>query len=139
MLHTKIIDIKKNKIKTSVAEAFIKSSSYGASIIFNGTVRNINENKEVVGITYDSHDELVLKSFDEIYKETTEKLKIIDKAVFIEHVKGYVDLVKQVLLLQLPVNIEMKPMYYLDILLKKLKKDLLYGKKNIIKMNKVSG
>ncbi|MDB9930550.1 molybdenum cofactor biosynthesis protein MoaE [Candidatus Pelagibacter sp.] len=92
MLHTKIIDIKKNKIKTSVAEAFIKSSSYGASIIFNGTVRNINENKEVVGITYDSHDELVLKSFDEIYKKTTEKLKIIDKAVFIEHVKGYVRL-----------------------------------------------
>ena len=92
MLHTKIIDIKKNKIKTSVAEAFIKSSSYGASIIFNGTVRNINENKEVVGITYDSHDELVLKSFDEIYKETTEKLKIMDKAVFIEHVKGYVGL-----------------------------------------------
>jgi molybdopterin synthase catalytic subunit len=92
MLHTKIIDIKKNKIKTSVAEAFIKSSSYGASIIFNGTVRNINENKEVVGITYDSHDELVLKSFDEIYKETNKKLKIMDKAVFIEHGKVYVGL-----------------------------------------------
>ncbi len=92
MLHTKIIDIEKDKIKTSVAEAFIKSSSYGASIIFNGTVRNINENKEVVGITYDSYDELVLKSFEEIYKETTEKLKIMDKAVFIEHVKGYVGL-----------------------------------------------
>ena len=92
MLHTKIIDIEKDKVKTSVAETFIKSSSYGASIIFNGTVRNINENKEVVGITYDSHDELVLKSFNEIYKETTEKLKIMDKAVFIEHVKGYVRL-----------------------------------------------
>jgi len=92
MLHTKIIDIEKDKIKTSVAEAFIKSSSFGASIIFNGTVRNINENKEVVRITYDSHDELVLKSFDEIYKETNEKLKIMDKAVFIEHVKGYVGL-----------------------------------------------
>jgi molybdopterin synthase catalytic subunit len=92
MLHAKIIDIEKDKIKTSVAEAFIKSSAFGASIIFNGTVRNINENKEVVGITYDSHDELVLKSFEEIYKETTEKLKIMDKAVFIEHVKGYVGL-----------------------------------------------
>ena len=92
MLHIKIIDIKKDKIKNSVAETFIKSFSYGASIIFNGTVRNINENKEVVGITYDSHDELVLKSFEEIYKETTEKLKIIDKAVFIEHIKGYVGL-----------------------------------------------
>ena len=92
MLHTKIIDIKKDKIKTSIAEAFIKSSSYGASIIFNGTVRNINENKEVIGMTYDSHDELVIKSFEEIYKETREKLKIIDKAVFIEHIKGYVEL-----------------------------------------------
>ena len=92
MLHTKIVDIKKNKIKTSIAETFIKSSSYGASIIFTGTVRNINENKEVTGMTYDSHDELVLKSFKEIYKEAGEKLKIIDKAVFIEHIKGYIQL-----------------------------------------------
>ena len=94
MLHTKIIDIKKDRIQTSVAEAFIKSSAYGASIIFNGTVRNNNENKEVIGMTYDSHDELVLKSFEEIYKETTEKLKILDKIVFIEHIKGYVGLDK---------------------------------------------
>ena len=92
MLHAKIIDIEKNKIKTSEAEAFIKSFSYGASIIFNGTVRNINENKEVTGITYDSHDEMVLKSFEEIYKETGDKLDIKDKAVFIEHIKGYVGL-----------------------------------------------
>ena len=92
MLHVKIIDIKKNKIITSKAEEFIKSSTYGASILFTGTVRNINENKEVIGITYDSHDELVLKSFKEIYKEAGEKLKITDKAVFIEHIKGYIQL-----------------------------------------------
>ena len=92
MLHIKIINIKKDKINTSVAEKFIKSSTYGASIIFNGTVRNINDDKEVIGITYDTHDELVLKSFEEIYKEASEKLKIIDKAVFIEHIKGYVGL-----------------------------------------------
>ena len=92
MLHSKIIDIKKDKIIISKAEEFIKSSTYGASIIFNGTVRNINEDKEVVGMTYDTHDELVLKSFEEIYKEAAEKLKIIDKAVFIEHIKGYVGL-----------------------------------------------
>ena len=85
----KIIDIKVDKIiKSSNAEDFIKSSKYGASIIFTGTVRNINENKEVTGMTYDSHDELVLKSFEEIYKETGDKLKIKDKAVFIEHIKG---------------------------------------------------
>jgi len=92
MLHTKIIDIKKDKIITSKAEEFVRSSAYGASIIFTGTVRNINDDKEVTGMTYDSHDELVLKSFEEIYKEAVDELKITDKAVFIEHIKGYVGL-----------------------------------------------
>ena len=92
MLHTKIIDIKKEKIKISTAEIFIASSKFGASIFFTGTVRNINENKKVTGMTYDSHDELVIKSFEEIYKEIDEKLNIKDKSVFIEHIKGYVRL-----------------------------------------------
>ena len=92
MLHTKIIDIKKEKINISTAETFIASSKFGASIFFTGTVRNINENKKVTGMTYDSHDQLVIKSFEEIYKEADEKLNIIDKAVFIEHIKGCVDL-----------------------------------------------
>jgi molybdopterin synthase catalytic subunit len=92
MLHTKIIDVKKEKIKISTAESFIASSKFGASIFFTGTVRNINENKKVLGMTYDSHDELVIKSFEEIYSEADKKLKIDDKAVFIEHVKGYVRL-----------------------------------------------
>jgi molybdopterin synthase catalytic subunit len=92
MLHTKIIDIKKEKIKISAAETFIASSKFGASIFFTGTVRNINENKKVTGMTYDSHDELVIKSFEEIYKESDEKLNIKDKAIFIEHIKGYVEL-----------------------------------------------
>ena len=92
MLHTRILDIKSEKIRSSNAEDFIKSSKYGASIIFTGTVRNLNENKEVIGITYDSHDEMVLKSFEEIYKETSDKLDIEDRAVFIEHIKGYIGL-----------------------------------------------
>jgi molybdopterin synthase catalytic subunit len=92
MLHAKIIDIKKEKIKISTAETFIASSKFGASIFFTGTVRNINENKKVTGMTYDSHDELVIKSFEKIYKEMDKKLNIKDKVVFIEHIKGYVRL-----------------------------------------------
>jgi len=92
MLHTKIIDIKKEKILIINAEKFLKSSRFGASIFFTGTVRDINENKKVTGITYDSHDQLVIKSFKEIYDEVDKKLEIKDKAVFIEHVKGYVTL-----------------------------------------------
>jgi molybdopterin synthase catalytic subunit len=92
MLHTKIIDTQKKQIKISDAEQFIASSKFGANIYFTGTVRNLNDNKEVTGITYDSHDEMVIKSFEEIYNETEQKLNIQDKAVFIEHVKGYVKL-----------------------------------------------
>ena len=92
MLHTKIVDSKKEKILTSNAERFIKDSKFGASIYFLGTVRNINDNKTVTGITYDSHDEMVIKSFKEIYNEADQKLDIKDKAVFIEHAKGYLEL-----------------------------------------------
>ena len=92
MLHTKIVDTKKEKILTSNAEKFIKDSKFGASIYFLGTVRNVNDNKTVTGITYDSHDEMVIKSFEEIYNEADQKLNIKDKAVFIEHAKGYLKL-----------------------------------------------
>ena len=92
MLHTKIVDTKKEKILTSNAEKFIKDSKFGASIYFLGTVRNVNDNKTVTGITYDSHDEMVIKSFEEIYNEANQKLNIKDKAVFIEHAKGYLNL-----------------------------------------------
>ena len=92
MLHAKIIDLKKEKIEVNKAEEFISSSKFGASLIFKGTVRDNNENKKVTGITYDSHDQLVIKSFKEIYNEADKKLNIKDKSVFIEHVKGYVEL-----------------------------------------------
>ena len=92
MLHTKVIDIKERRLSISLAENFISSSDFGASIFFSGTVRNQNNNKSVIGITYDSHDALVIKSFEEIYNETNQKLKIEKKAVFIEHAKGYLDL-----------------------------------------------
>ena len=90
MLHAKIIDTSKEKIDILKAEEFLSSSNFGALIYFVGTVRDLNENKKVTGITYDSRDSMVIKSFEEIYKESETKLKIKDKAVFIEHVKGYV-------------------------------------------------
>ena len=92
MLHTKIVDSNKEKILTSKAEKFIKDSKFGASIYFLGTVRNTSGDKTVTGITYDSHDEMVIKSFKKIYNDSSLKLDIEDKAVFIEHIKGYLKL-----------------------------------------------
>ena len=92
MLHAKIIDVTKEKIEISNAEKFIASSKCGASIYFVGTVRDLNNDKKVNGITYDSHDALVIKSFEEIYQESQDKFKFENSAVFIEHVKGHVKL-----------------------------------------------
>ena len=93
MLHTKIIDTSKNeKIEISKAENFLNQSKFGAVIYFVGTVRDLNENKIVTGITYDAKKSMVIKSFEEIYEEADKKLNIKEKAVFIEHVKGYVGL-----------------------------------------------
>ena len=66
MLHIKIINSKKEKIKIKRAENFLSSSKFGAIIYFIGTVRNINQNKKVTGITYDSKDSIVIKSFKKI-------------------------------------------------------------------------
>ena len=93
MLHTKIIDTSKNeKIEITKAENFLNQSKFGAVIYFVGTVRDLNENKTVTGITYDVKESMVIKSFEEIYEETDSRLNINEKAVFIEHVKGYVGL-----------------------------------------------
>jgi len=92
MLHTKIIDIKDEKIELSKAEKFIASSRFGASVYFVGTVRDLNNNKKVIGMTYDSHDPIVIKSFEEIYQDSITKFKFENQAVFIEHVKGYINL-----------------------------------------------
>ena len=92
MLHAKIIDTKEKKLSIIEAENFISSHDYGASIYFTGTVRNQNDDKSVIGITYDSHDALVINSFKEIYNEADQKLNIKDKSVYIEHAKGYLNL-----------------------------------------------
>ena len=89
MLHAKVVDVSKEKIDLVKAQKFIASSKCGASIYFVGTVRDQNDNKKVTGITYDSHDALVIKSFEEIYKEAETKFKFNNIAVFIEHIKGY--------------------------------------------------
>ena len=93
MLHAKIIDTsKKETIEISKAENFLNQSKFGAIIYFVGTVRDLNENKSVTGITYDTKDSIVIRSFEEIYEDADNKLNIKDKAVFIEDVKGYVGL-----------------------------------------------
>ena len=92
MIHCNILDVKKEKINISKAQKFIASKKCGASLFFMGTVRNENNDKKVTGITYDSHDGMVKKSFQEIYEEAKKKFKFETITIFVEHAKGYVAL-----------------------------------------------
>jgi len=90
MFHCDVVDIK--EISLDKAQKFIESHKCGASLFFIGTVRDHNNEKEVTGITYDSHDAMVKKSFEEIYSEAIKKLELQHPVAFVEHAKGYVPL-----------------------------------------------
>ena len=92
MFHCDVVNLKTSKISLERATDFIESHKCGASLFFIGTVRDMNNKKEVTGITYDSHDKMVKKSFKEIYEDAIKNLKLEHPVAFVEHVKGYVPL-----------------------------------------------
>jgi molybdopterin synthase catalytic subunit len=92
MFHGKVIDTSKETISLDKAQKFIESQQCGASLFFIGTVRNHNNNKKVTGITYDTHDSIVEKSFKEISDEAISTITAEHPIIFIEHAKGYLQL-----------------------------------------------
>ena len=139
MLHAKIIDVTKEKIDIANAQNFIASSKCGASIYFVGTVRDQNDNKKVTGITYDSHDALVIKSFEEIYKEAETKFKFENIAVFIEHIKGHVTLGETSIIIAVACKHRSQAYEFSRYVIEEIKKEHQSGKKNIMKEKILSG
>ena len=92
MFYGKVIESSKGSLSLDKAQQFIASEKCGASLFFIGTVRNHNNNKNVTGITYDSHDAMVEKSFKEIFEEASKKLTIENQALKIKPAKGYIPL-----------------------------------------------
>ena len=88
-LHTLLVDKKEEKISSEKAKKFILSEKNGAESIFIGRVRNENSGKKVTAVTYDVHDQAVIKSFQSICNDAKNKF---DKnaSIFLEHAKGYV-------------------------------------------------
>ena len=88
-LHTLLVDKKEEKISSEKAKKFILSEKNGAESIFIGRVRNENSGKKVTAVTYDVHDQAVIKSFQSICSDAKSKF---DKSanIFLEHAKGYV-------------------------------------------------
>ena len=79
----------KNRAETPV------EGSYTSQLIESGgdrILRKVGEEAAELIIAAKNHDALVIKSFEEIYKEAETKFKFKNIAVFIEHIKGYVAL-----------------------------------------------
>jgi molybdopterin synthase catalytic subunit len=88
-LHTAVVKVEEEKISSEKAKEFILSKKNGAESIFIGRVRNENNGKKVTAVTYDVHDQAVIKSFQSICIDAKSKF---DKSanIFLEHAKGYV-------------------------------------------------
>ena len=88
-IHTAVVNTKDQKILKEKAVKFISAASNGAETIFIGRVRNENSGKKVTAVTYDAHDQMVLKSFNSICELAIKKFDKNAK-VFLEHSKGFV-------------------------------------------------
>ena len=88
-LHTAIVKAEEDKISWEKAKEFILSENNGAESFFVGRVRNKNSKKKVKGVTYDSHDQATIKSFQLICKDAKNKFDN-NARIFLEHAKGYI-------------------------------------------------
>ena len=89
ILHTAIVKAEEEKISSEKAKELILSQKNGAESIFVGRVRDENSGKKVIAVTYDIHEQAVIKSFQSICNDAKNKF---DKSasIFLEHAKGYV-------------------------------------------------
>jgi len=76
-LHTAIVKIEEEKISSEKAKEFIASEKNGAESIFIGRVRNENWGKKVTAVTYDAHDQAVIKSFQLICNNAKNKFEAL--------------------------------------------------------------
>ncbi len=88
-LHIALVKIEEEKISSEKAKKYIASEKNGAESIFIGKVRNENDGKKVKAVTYDAHDQAVIKSFESICNNAKDKFDKNTK-IFLEHAKGYV-------------------------------------------------
>jgi len=88
-LHTAIVNAEEDKISLEKAKEFIISKKNGAESIFVGRVRNENSGKKVTAVTYDVHDQAVIKSFQSICNDAKNKFNK-SSSIFVEHAKGYI-------------------------------------------------
>ncbi len=86
-IHT---SVSSNFLNIQDAYDFVSDPAHGAVDVFIGAVRNHHEGKPVTGITYDIHDELAVKEFQEICLEAQNIWEGIK--IYLSHYKGQLDI-----------------------------------------------
>lgn len=69
---------------------FVSDPAHGAVDVFVGAVRNHHEGQNVQGINYDVHEELAVKTFQDICEEAQQRWEGIK--TYVSHYKGQLDI-----------------------------------------------
>jgi molybdopterin synthase catalytic subunit len=73
------------------AFAFAEDQAHGAVASFIGRVRNHNEGRPVLGVSYDVYGALALRTFEKIAREAAERWGE-NLRIWLEHFKGRLDI-----------------------------------------------
>lgn len=84
------VDISSTPLNIQDAYDFVSDPAHGAVDVFVGAVRNHHEGQDVQGITYDVHDTLAKRAFQEIAEEAQTRWG--DIKIYISHYKGQLDI-----------------------------------------------
>lgn len=80
------VNVSTHHINIQDAYDFVNDPAHGAVDVFIGAVRNHHEGNDVTGITYDLHEALAIKTFQDIAHESQNKWN--DIKIYISHYKG---------------------------------------------------
>ena len=90
-IFVEIFNSDEKPINIEVALSHVTQAPNGAETMFIGTVRNHNQGKQVLGVSYDVFEPLAKQSFLEICQEAQEKWgKDLD--LYVVHSKGRLDI-----------------------------------------------
>lgn len=89
-IHVDIWDVSKNLLDPQAGLAFVTRAGNGAENVFVGTVRNLNQGKDVHGVSYDVFEPLAKKSFIEIANEARDQWGD-NLSIYVVHAKGRLD------------------------------------------------
>ena len=81
------ITITEESIKLAEAFNFVAAESNGAASSFIGTIRNKNLGREVLGVSYDIHKPLAIKTITELCEEA-QRSSLDTLRIFISHFQG---------------------------------------------------